>query len=203
MQLLLSFMLSFSLNSLWGMMNGLAMIVYLPMFNLIFPSNFSMANDYLINIVTFDIIPMIDEINAYFFTTYYSEGDLSQPSLGYGLNGFENHNYAKNTGSFYIFTGWMIFSSLFFNIMRQFALNYYFVGFYRKYRMNENLNVLLMRLVLQGYVEMSISSLVTMQLISKLDVIVTSKNDTFCFFLGAFFWIYILILPIFMQRKLQ
>ena len=124
------------------------MIVYLPMLNLIFPSNFSMFNEVLITIVTFDMIPKIDDINAYFFTTYFSEDDIHQPSIGYGLNGFENHNYAKNTGSLYIFAGWMIASSLFFNILRQCALNYYFVGFYRKHRMNENLNALLMRLVL-------------------------------------------------------
>ena len=76
LQFLLTFVLSFSLNSLWGMLNGVAMIVYLPMFNLIFPSNFSMFNGSLITIVTFDMIPKIDDINAYFFTTYFSEGDL-------------------------------------------------------------------------------------------------------------------------------
>ena len=76
LQFLLTFVLSFSLSSLWGMLNGVAMIVYLPMFNLIFPSNFSMFNGSLITIVTFDMIPKIDDINAYFFTTYFSEGDL-------------------------------------------------------------------------------------------------------------------------------
>ena len=55
------------------MMNALAMIVYLPMFNFVFPANFSMLNDYLISVVTVDIVPEIDNINAYFFTTYYSE----------------------------------------------------------------------------------------------------------------------------------
>ena len=115
---MLSFMLSFSLNSLWGMMNGLAMIVYLPMFNLIFPANFTMFNSFLITLATFDMVPKIDDINAYFFTTYYSENELNQPSIGYSLNGFESHNYAKNTGSLYIFAGWMISTSIFFNIMR-------------------------------------------------------------------------------------
>ena len=65
LQFLLTFVLSFSLSSLWGMLNGVAMIVYLPMFN-----------GSLITIVTFDMIPKIDDINAYFFTTYFSEGDL-------------------------------------------------------------------------------------------------------------------------------
>ena len=68
--------MAYSLSSLWGMMNGLAMIVYLPMFNFVFPSNFSMLNDHLIDVVTVDIVPEIDDINAYFFTTYYSEKPL-------------------------------------------------------------------------------------------------------------------------------
>ena len=130
------------------MMNGLAMIVYLPMFNLAFPSNFSAMNDFLINVITFDVIPNIDDINAYFFTTYFSEGEVNQPSIGYGLNGFETHNYAKNTGSLYIFAGWIIGTSVFFKVLRQCALRYWFVGFYKKYRVNENLNKVLMRLVL-------------------------------------------------------
>ena len=110
-QFILNFFMSTSLQTLWGMMNGLAMIVYLPMFNLTFPSNFSTLNDFLINVVTYDLVPFINDINAYFFTTYYSEGPIHQPSLGYSLNGFENHNYAKNTGSLYIFAGWMIMSN--------------------------------------------------------------------------------------------
>jgi hypothetical protein len=90
----LSVLLAFSLSELWGMMNGLAMIVYLPMFNMIFPANFSMLNDYLISVATFDMVPKINDINAYFFTTYYSEGSVIQPSMGYSLLGFETHNYS-------------------------------------------------------------------------------------------------------------
>ena len=114
----LSFLMSFSLQTLWGMMNGLALIVYIPMLNLTFPSNFNILNDELINVVTFDIVPNIGAINDYFFTTLYSEGPIGQPAIGYNLNGFENENYTKNTGSMYIFVIWMILTSLFFNILR-------------------------------------------------------------------------------------
>ena len=94
------------------------MIVYLPMFNLIFTANFLMMNSLLIAVVTFEMVPKIDDIVAYFFTTYYSEGALHQPSIGFGLNGFETHNYAKNTGSLFIFSGCIILTCLFFNILR-------------------------------------------------------------------------------------
>ena len=88
------------------------------MLNLTFPSNFNILNDELINVVTFDIVPNIGAINDYFFTTLYSEGPIGQPAIGYNLNGFENENYTKNTGSMYIFVIWMILTSLFFNILR-------------------------------------------------------------------------------------
>ena len=77
LQFLLSTLLTFSLSELWGMMNGLAMIVYLPMFNMIFPANFTMLNDFLITVATYDMVPKIDDINAYFFTTHYSEGIIT------------------------------------------------------------------------------------------------------------------------------
>ena len=109
------------------MMNGIAMIVYLPMMNLTFPSNFNVVNSFLIQIITFDIVPEIDWINDYFFTTRFSETEIIQPAIGFSLNGFETHNYTKNTGSLYIFTVEMLVTSLFFNILRYFAMNYYFV----------------------------------------------------------------------------
>ena len=104
MQFVLTFFLSFSLNTLWGMLNGLAMIVYVSMMNLTFPSNFNVLNSYLIQIITFDLIPEIDWINEKFFTSRYSEDSIKVPALGFALNGFESHNYTKNTGSLYIFT---------------------------------------------------------------------------------------------------
>ena len=76
LQFILTFLMSFSLQNLWDLMNGLALMVYLPMFNVIFPSNFNILNNKLINIVTFDLVPFIDDINDYFFTTFYSEGPI-------------------------------------------------------------------------------------------------------------------------------
>ena len=60
LQFMLAYFTSYSLNALWGMMNGLSFIVYLPMINLTFPSNFYLFNKYVIEIATFDIVPKID-----------------------------------------------------------------------------------------------------------------------------------------------
>jgi len=129
----------------------------------------------MINIITFDMVPGIDGINAYLFTSRYSEGPTNQPAIGFELNGFENQNYMKNTGSMFIFASWMILSSIFFKMVRQCALRFwFFTYFYRKFRVNEDLNALMMRFVMQGYTELLISSLITIQLASKLDVIIYS-----------------------------
>ena len=146
---------------------------------------------------TFDVVPMIDEINDELFTTRYSEGPIEQPAIGFSLNGFETQNYTKNTGSLYIFVILIVVTNCFFKIMRYLAFNYYFVRFYQKYRMNENLNEVLMKLVMNAYVEMMMSSLITLELITKCDIIYTSFNDAFGFTFAVIFFIYISILPLF------
>ena len=69
---LLATLISFSLNYLWSMINTLQMIVYLPMYNVIFPGNISMFLSVVIGVATFDIIPMIDEINDVIFSFKYT-----------------------------------------------------------------------------------------------------------------------------------
>jgi len=76
LQFMLMYFFSFSLNYIWGMMNGLAMIAYLPLINVNFAPNFMMLLEQLIDFITFDVIPDIDGINEYLFTTRYSEGEI-------------------------------------------------------------------------------------------------------------------------------
>ena len=56
----MSTVLSFSLSYLWGMINCLQMIVYMPLFSIVIPANLAMVMDLLITIATFDVIPEID-----------------------------------------------------------------------------------------------------------------------------------------------
>ena len=69
--------------------------------------------------------------------------------------------------------------------------------------MNENLHAILMKLVMQAYVEMMISSLITLRLGSKIDLIYTNFPDAFGFTLALVFFFYIAFLPLFIQRKLK
>jgi hypothetical protein len=50
---------------LWGMMNTLQVIVHMPMLNILFPANAEYFLTFLVDIVTFNIIPtekIIDKI---------------------------------------------------------------------------------------------------------------------------------------------
>jgi hypothetical protein len=69
--------------------------------------------------------------------------------------------------------------------------------------MNENLNAVLMRSIMQSYVEMLISSLITVTLTPSFLLIIYSKSDAFCYFSGTFFFFYIILLPMFIQSKLE
>jgi hypothetical protein len=103
---------------------------------------------YIIEFIGFDVVPFIDQINDRFLTTYFCEDLPDKTAMGYGLLGFETHNFAKNSGSLYLIILWMIATSAFFYVVRRFADNYFCVPFYIKYRTNENLIVLLVSMVL-------------------------------------------------------
>mgnify|MGYP000141156323 FL=1 len=67
----LSLVMSYSMQYLWNLINGLQMIVYLPLLNLVFPANINMVLTILISVATFDMIPFIDEINSLLFSFNY------------------------------------------------------------------------------------------------------------------------------------
>ena len=55
-----------SMSQLWGAINGLQIMVYMPLFWAKFPANASVFNGFLIGIATFDIVPS-EEINESIF----------------------------------------------------------------------------------------------------------------------------------------
>ena len=78
------------------------MIVYLPLFNVIFPGNIDMFLSIIISIATFDVIPFVEEIQAFFFRFEYINDDNDQPASGWGSLGFETKNFTVNSGSLFI-----------------------------------------------------------------------------------------------------
>ena len=50
--------MSFSLNYIWSMLNGLQLQTHLSLFDLKFPANASFLQGFLVNVATFDILPI-------------------------------------------------------------------------------------------------------------------------------------------------
>jgi len=103
----------------------------------------------------------------------------------------------------WIFIFWKIGSGVFFMIIRRFALNFLCVNFYKKYRMNEKLHSFMMVFAMQSYVELLISSLITIQLTSKIDIISTNFNDLLLYCMSLCFGFYVFLLPGFIQNRLK
>ena len=80
---LISFTMSFSMNYLWGMINCIQMLVYLPLLNLTFPGHTNMFFSILISVATFDIIPKIDDINDALFNFKHTIEPTAFNSLGF------------------------------------------------------------------------------------------------------------------------
>ena len=53
-------MLQMSMDELWIVINSLSFIVYLPLFNFIFPDNCQMVLEAFLSVVTFDIIETLN-----------------------------------------------------------------------------------------------------------------------------------------------
>ena len=54
-----------SLNHLWSMLNGLQISTHMQLFNLKFPANAGFFLNFLVNIATFDVMPI--EVIWFFF----------------------------------------------------------------------------------------------------------------------------------------
>jgi len=61
------------MSQVWGMINGMAMNVYMPLFNVEFPEMSIGLVESLITITSFDIIPWTDDIFAFFLNAPESE----------------------------------------------------------------------------------------------------------------------------------
>jgi len=115
---LIATFVSFSLSYLWGLINALQMIVYLPLFNINFPANINMFNSILISVATFDIIPKIDKINKFVFKFKYTEEEISHKAAGFVHLGFETKNFTLNSGSLLIFVFAFLIKAILITITR-------------------------------------------------------------------------------------
>ena len=130
----LSTFMSLSLNFLWGMVNCLQVIVYLPLLNIVFPANVNMLMTVLISVAIFDVVPMIDDIQEWLFGFQYTTRDEIDHQ-GYQQLDFETHNFIMNTGSLYFISMFYLSFRLFVFLLHKIAYyNPEYVWLYRKLR---------------------------------------------------------------------
>ena len=68
-------LMSATLSQVWSLVNGLQIIVHLPLFNCKFPSNAQVFMEGLISIATFEIVP---ESYVGYFTDYPQKPSLNE-----------------------------------------------------------------------------------------------------------------------------
>ena len=95
----ISFLLGFSLSLLWGLINAIQLIVYLPLFNLAFPANVYTYFNILIEIANFDLIPGEAIVGSIF--TFEEEESDNNPN--FEMLGFETNNFILNTSSLFVY----------------------------------------------------------------------------------------------------
>jgi hypothetical protein len=86
------------LQFLWGMINSLQLIVHLPVFSFILPANAQLLLVKLIDVSSFNLLPM-DKINKLVFN--FTETD----ALNHRFDeiGYNSMNFLENLGSLFIF----------------------------------------------------------------------------------------------------
>ena len=90
---ILNLILAASLNQLWSMLNGLQLSTHMGLFNLKFPSNANFLLDFMVNVATFDFMP-VEAI--WFFFDFPESGSFS---LSFASSGYEYINLIENMGT--------------------------------------------------------------------------------------------------------
>ena len=98
---------SVSMYLLWSMINTMQIIVHLPLIAIQMPTNSQQLTQFLVKVVSFDILPF-DRINQLVFD-FRSEFKINMTKLRQKAAGFENTNFIQNSGPFFwLFITWIV-----------------------------------------------------------------------------------------------
>jgi hypothetical protein len=198
---LLGTSISFAMSYLWGVVNCLQMIVYLPLFNLTFPANINIIIKLLVRAATFDL-PFIDDFIDIVFKPIHTDDEIDK--LGFQQLGFETKNFIKNSGSLFIFAAFFFIIRIALAIIKRIAYyNPNWISLYHYTKPGSTATAWFLRLCMQGYVELLIAAMLNMELTSKIDLIFTNFSDAFCYLCGLFFFLALTILPIVTGRAIN
>ena len=91
----MSFTLGFSLQQLWGMINALQLILYVPLFNISFPVLVAQTIYAFQNIIQFDVLDVSPDLEKVFQlppSSIYPSYNTNFANLGYNSNFIYNIN---------------------------------------------------------------------------------------------------------------
>ena len=106
---LAQYSVTFGLQLLWGMINGLQLLVHLPLYNVTIPANAMLIFNELQLVVSFDYLEKI-------YPSYARDLGITQtPSLNSRFDrlGYEERNIIANTGSIVFFLAFVILKVIF------------------------------------------------------------------------------------------
>jgi len=97
-----SVLMSGAMQQVWGLLNGLQLMVHLPLLGIILPDESQSLLDTFTEIANLDLIPNLDGIYSDTIgMPEEEEEDLSMDT--YKQSGYESHYFSKNAGSLLIF----------------------------------------------------------------------------------------------------
>lgn len=150
----LGIILALSLNSLWSMLNGLQLLVHMPLFRTHFPSNALLMLSFITKIATFDLLPeewVLASIDLPFF-------DKKSLSLEFEECGYEHIYPIYNLGTTF-FLIQLYFGMIIFYYLILGPLSCCSKWAFRK-RMNLKAELFWsvpLRFMLEGYLEIGVS----------------------------------------------
>jgi len=90
------------MQQVWGLLNGLQVIVHMPLLGVVLPGESKDLLDMFTEIANLDLIPNLDSI--YDNTFVMPEEDEEDPELeSYAESGYESHYFVNNAGSLLLF----------------------------------------------------------------------------------------------------
>ena len=90
---LVNLLLLAALNHLWSMLNGLQLTTHMQLFNIKFPANAGFLLNFLVNVATFDIMPIE---GIWFFFDLPEKGAFN---LSFQSSGYEYTYLVENMGT--------------------------------------------------------------------------------------------------------
>jgi hypothetical protein len=147
--------MSVSLQLHWALLNVMQLLLIMPLINVNFPVNAATFYGYLIDIANFDILP-IESINQAIYK--FSDNEVEMPSNFEEL-GYETTIFINNLGSMLFFIkGFIIMSFL--TLMLGLCKNWFsFVEKIQKWLASFLFYNFILRLILESYLEITISSI--------------------------------------------